>query len=49
MKRKYNRRVKRTQDKNRLEVEFGGEVTLMRLALTSEIINTSQKTVTNKN
>ena len=39
MKRKYKRRVKRRKDGNRLGVEFGGELTPARLALTKVEIN----------
>ena len=38
-KRKYKRRVKRRKDGNRLGVEFGGELTPARLALTKVEIN----------
>ena len=34
MKRKYKRRVKRSYDRNRLGVQFGGEVTLLSFVLT---------------
>ena len=41
MKRKYKRKVNGRSDRNRLGVEFGGEVTLVRLALTRFRVSTA--------